>query len=56
MLAAGPLNLELPLASTATETNIWAVLSDVSPDGTAHPLTVGRLSSAWIRARTISSC
>lgn len=49
VLAAGPLNLELPLSSTATETNIWAVLSDVSPDGTAHPLTVGRLSSAFPR-------
>lgn len=49
VLAAGPASLELALASTAPETQIWAVLSDVAPDGTAHPLTVGRLSSAFPR-------
>jgi putative CocE/NonD family hydrolase len=43
--SAGPLALDLWLSSTAPQTNIWAVLSDVSPDGTPHPLTVGRLNS-----------
>jgi predicted acyl esterase len=43
--SAGPLALDLWLSSTAPQTNIWAVLSDVSSDGTPHPLTVGRLNS-----------
>ncbi|HET9420725.1 MAG TPA: CocE/NonD family hydrolase [Nocardioides sp.] len=47
VVAAGPLSLELPLAATVPETGIWAVLSDVAPDGTSHPLTVGRLSTAY---------
>jgi putative CocE/NonD family hydrolase len=47
VLAAGPASLELRLSSTAPETQIWAVISDVSPDGTPHPLTVGRLSTAF---------
>jgi len=47
VLSAGPASLEVSLSSTALETGIWAVLSDVSPDGTAHPLTVGRLNSAF---------
>jgi predicted acyl esterase len=56
VLAAGPLNLQLTLASTATQTNLWAVLSDVSPDGTPHPLTAGRLNSDFpkvIRDRSL---
>ena len=47
VLAAGPLSLTLKLASTAPQTNIWAVLSDVEPNGTAHPLTAGRLNSSF---------
>lgn len=47
VVAAGPLSLELPLTTVVPETGIWVVLSDVSPDGTAHPLTVGRLSTAF---------
>ncbi|MDX6616003.1 MAG: uncharacterized protein QOD60_1094 [Solirubrobacterales bacterium] len=46
VLSAGPASLELRLSSTAPETSIWAVLSDVAPDGTAHPLTSGRLLSS----------
>ncbi len=46
-LAAGPASLELRLASTAPETAIWAVVSDVHPDGTAHPITSGRLLSSY---------
>jgi predicted acyl esterase len=47
VLSAGPASLEIPLASTALETGIWVVLSDVSPDGVAHPLTAGRLLSSF---------
>ncbi len=47
VLAAGPASLDLRLSSTAPETDIWAVLSDVSPDGVAHPVASGRLSSAF---------
>jgi len=47
VVAAGPLSLELPLSVTTPEAGIWAVLSDVAPDGTSHPLTVGRLSTAY---------
>ena len=47
VLAAGPASLELVLSSTAPETDIWAVLSDVSPDGVAHPMATGRLRSAY---------
>jgi putative CocE/NonD family hydrolase len=45
VLSAGPANLEVWLSSTASQTNIWAVISDVSPDGTPHPLMAGRLNS-----------
>ena len=44
---AGPLSLELPLATTTPDSGIWAVLTDVAPDGTSHPLTVGRLSTSY---------
>lgn len=47
VLAAGPASLELRLSSTAAETGLWAVLSDVSPDGTAHPVAAGRLNTAY---------
>jgi hypothetical protein len=44
---AGPLSLELPLSTTTPDSGIWAVLTDVAPDGTSHPLTVGRLSTSY---------
>jgi putative CocE/NonD family hydrolase len=47
VLSAGPASLELRLSSTAPETGIWSVISDVWPDGTAHPVTTGRLLSAY---------
>lgn len=47
VLMAGPASLEVPLSSTAGETGLWAVVSDVHPDGSAHPLAVGRLSTAY---------
>lgn len=45
LLCAGPASLEVTLSSTAPTGSIWAVVSDVSPDGVPHPLTVGRLST-----------
>lgn len=42
---AGPLALDLRLATTTPGSGIWVVLSDVAPDGSSHPLTVGRLST-----------
>lgn len=47
VLAAGPASLEIPLSSTAPETGIWGVISDVSPDGVSHPLGAGRLLSSF---------
>lgn len=47
LLSAGPASLKLRLSSTAGETDIWAVIADVWPDGSSHPLTVGRLRSSY---------
>lgn len=47
VLSAGPATLDVRLASTAPETPIWAVVSDVSPDGTPHPVATGRLLSSF---------
>lgn len=44
---AGPVALDLDLATTTPGSGIWAVLSDVAPDGTSNPLTVGRLSTSF---------
>jgi predicted acyl esterase len=47
VVAAGPASLELVLSSTAPETDIFTVVSDVAPDGTAHPVATGRLRTAY---------
>ena len=47
LMAAGPLDLDVRTASTAPGAGIWAVISDVGPDGSAHPLTVGRLLDSY---------
>lgn len=47
VVAAGPASLELALASTAPDTDIFTVVSDVDPDGTPHPVATGRLSTAY---------
>jgi predicted acyl esterase len=47
VLSAGPASLELRLSTTAPKTTIWAVVSDVSPDGMAHPVAAGRLSTNY---------
>ncbi len=57
LYAVGPAALDLRLSSTATETAIWAVISDVWPDGTSHPVATGRLLSAYpnvIRDKSLS--
>jgi putative CocE/NonD family hydrolase len=56
LLSAGPAALDLRLSSTATETAIWAVVADVWPDGTSHPVATGRLDSSYpaiIRDRSL---
>lgn len=45
--AAGPATLEVVLSSTSPQTDLYAVISDVSPDGVAHPVGVGRLRTAY---------
>jgi predicted acyl esterase len=49
VLSAGPAALDVRLSSTAPQTNIWAVVSDVWPDGTPHPMAAGRLNSDFPR-------
>lgn len=45
--AAGPASLEIDVSTTSPQGHLWAVVSDVAPDGTANPLTVGRLSTEF---------
>ncbi|WP_209720134.1 CocE/NonD family hydrolase [Marmoricola sp. OAE513] len=45
--AAGPATLDVKLATLMPASNIWAVISDVSPDGQSHPMAVGRLNTAF---------
>jgi uncharacterized protein len=47
LLSAGPAALDLRLSSSAAETAIWAVISDIWPDGSSHPVATGRLLSAY---------
>jgi predicted acyl esterase len=44
---AGPVALDVNLSTTTPGSGIWAVLSDVAPDGTSSPLTVGRLNTNY---------
>ncbi|MEA2348425.1 MAG: uncharacterized protein QOG62_2212 [Thermoleophilaceae bacterium] len=45
--AVGPATLDLRLSTTAPQTGIWVVISDVSPNGTPHPVATGRLSTDY---------
>jgi predicted acyl esterase len=45
--AAGPASVELVLSSTTPDSDLYAVLSDVWPDGTTHPMAAGRLKSSY---------
>ena len=47
VVAAGPASLELVLTSATPETDLYAVISDVWLDGSAHPMAVGRLRSSF---------
>jgi uncharacterized protein len=47
VIAAGPASLDLRLSSSAPETELWAVISDVWTDGSSHPLATGRLLSSF---------
>ncbi|HEY1359661.1 MAG TPA: CocE/NonD family hydrolase [Thermoleophilaceae bacterium] len=47
VLTAGPASLELRVSTTAPETGLWAVVSDVDSKGTAHSVATGRLSTAY---------
>lgn len=47
VVAAGPASLEVALSSLLPETDIYAIVSDVWPDGTAHPVATGRLRSSF---------
>jgi predicted acyl esterase len=47
VLSAGPAALDLRLASTSSQTNLWAVIADVWPDGTSHPVASARLNSRF---------
>lgn len=44
---AGPASLELQLSSVAPETDIYAVICDVSRDGHANAVATGRLRTAY---------
>ncbi|MFL6174458.1 MAG: CocE/NonD family hydrolase [Marmoricola sp.] len=45
--AVGPAALDLKLSSTLPATQIWAVISDVAPNGESKPMAVGRLNTAF---------
>jgi predicted acyl esterase len=49
LLSAGPAAFDVRLSSSAPQTNIWVVISDVWPDGTPHPMAAGRLNSDFPR-------
>jgi putative CocE/NonD family hydrolase len=54
--AVGPASLHVRMASTAPETDIHAVVADVWPDGSAHPVALGRLRTSYpetIEARSV---
>jgi uncharacterized protein len=46
-VSAGPAALDVKLSTTTPGAAIWAVISDVGPDGVPHPLTTGRLSTDY---------
>jgi uncharacterized protein len=55
--AVGPASLDVFASSTAPSTDLVAVLADVWPDGTAHPVATGQLRTAFPgvdRARSLS--
>ena len=47
VVSAGPASVELVASSTAPETDLLVVLSDVDPAGVAHPVATGRLRTSF---------
>jgi hypothetical protein len=47
LVSAGPAALDVNLSSTAPSTELWALISDVWPNGTSHPVASGRLNTAF---------
>lgn len=47
ILMVGPAALEVRIASVLPEADIHAVITDVWPDGSAHPISAGRLRSSY---------
>jgi putative CocE/NonD family hydrolase len=47
VLAVGPGSVELRLSTSGAQTGLWAVISDVWPDGSVHPIGAGRLLSDY---------
>lgn len=47
VVMAGPASLELALTQVVPESDLWVVLSDVWPDGSAHPVATGRLRTTY---------
>ena len=47
VVMAGPGSAELVVASTTPESDLFVVVSDVAPDGVAHPVAAGRLRTSF---------
>lgn len=47
VVMAGPASVELAITAVVPEADLWVVLSDVHPDGTAHPMATGRLRTSF---------
>lgn len=47
VLLSGPASLELVMTSSVIESDIYAVIADVWPDGSSHPMGLGRLRSSF---------
>lgn len=47
--AVGPASLDVWASSSAPETDLYAVVADVWPDGTAHPVATGQLRTSFPR-------
>ncbi|MBV9212783.1 MAG: CocE/NonD family hydrolase [Actinobacteria bacterium] len=45
--AVGPASLDVWASSTATVTDLVAILADVAPDGTANPVATGQLRTSY---------
>jgi putative CocE/NonD family hydrolase len=53
--AVGPASLDVSVSSTAPVTDLYAVVADVWPDGTAYPVATGELRTSYPNIVTSSS-